>query len=837
MDFNQYIKDNVLSVQKSTINMKELVGFLKDSRNVTKLMLNRCSIDNKDAKEFTELTSISSLELIGTKTSIEGVKALAKLPNLIELKLSYTFPASDHAYISAILISFIPTFPLCMFLANPTFLIESEFGRFSILTCVYIVSYMTAAYVMKVLYERQSNKCVEALAHSNLINLTSLDLSGNEISDKAIEALANGNLTSLTSLDLHGNKISDKGIKALANGNLISLTSLDLGCNKISDKAIEALAKSHYLRSIACGMDCNYHGDKSHIHKFLVRLYCENKSVDNFNPDSIKEAVFSTARLDYKGEAIKYVLERSNKYPFLINSKDKRGRTLFRFYNHSSKVQQLLFEHGLIPEKKRNRGRDAQLIALDDQSTHASPVVKRINFFTKKLVESLKVDKEQLKQAAASYMANIPVLLEQYYNDPIRLKLLSLTESEKRSVMEETLLETDPIPGDEEFIKTVIDEAQQYLKKNFHGEYDREHPTQELQYDYTRDDAKITIPESIGYIKLLIDNFSVPLKEKKELLVTLMEQNPDLVKNKLSKVKEKLGNSLILDKEQFNKVELHGLLNGIDDGKKVDELFKEISELDIEKIWREQKEFILLKQIYMAATAYGEGGIACPQGAWSQIISSINEISTEILIQYDRYLEEEQKLEMQKNVITEENIRAFVENLAKKLIQYVEGNPELEEILRNHLLSLEHIDVDYPEKVTFGQQKILAKINQEFTKNITKFLVNYGRSIPKEDEYEIITKELFETQIMRDFALKKDDQPQILTQSQSVYSKIGIGCGVVIAIGGVALGVAIAVHLEMLAVGIAVGACCLVAAAIYCRSGPSNSLEKSSAVTATIGPP
>ncbi|MDR0288703.1 MAG: hypothetical protein LBH78_01430 [Rickettsiales bacterium] len=48
----------------------------------------------------------------------------------------------------------------------------------------------------------------------------------------------------------------------------------------------------------------------------------------------------------------------------------------------------------------------------------------------------------------------------------------------------------------------------------------------------------------------------------------------------------------------------------------------------------------------------------------------------------------------------------------------------------------------------------------------------------------------------------------------------------IIGITGVAL--AIAVYLEMLAVGIADGACCLVTAAIiYCCSKPSNSLENS----------
>lgn len=104
------------------------------------------------------------------------------------------------------------------------------------------------------------------------------------------------------------------------------------------------------------------------------------------------------------------------------------------------------------------------------------------------MVESTEASEEQLKQAAASYVESIE-LLEQYQNDPIRLKLLSLTDNEKRSVMEETLGD-NPVPNDKEFIKTVIDKAKdalntKYLRKNQLGEYDQGYPTQELQYDYT----------------------------------------------------------------------------------------------------------------------------------------------------------------------------------------------------------------------------------------------------------------------------------------------------------------------------------------------------------------
>uniref|UniRef100_A0A3B0J8E5 Uncharacterized protein n=1 Tax=Wolbachia endosymbiont of Aleurodicus dispersus TaxID=1288877 RepID=A0A3B0J8E5_9RICK len=259
----------------------------------------------------------------------------------------------------------------------------------------------------------------------------------------------------------------------------------------------------------------------------------------------------------------------------------------------------------------------------------------------------------------------------------------------------------------------------------------------------------MTIPESIGYVKLLIDNSSVPLREKKELLVTLMEQNPELVRKELSMIKEELGNSDIFNEGQFDRTELHGLLSGINDDEKVNKLFKEISGLDIEKVWREQKGFVLLEQIYMAATEYGKNGSACLQGVWSRIINSINEISSEIVAQYDRYLEEEQRQEMQKDTITEENIKLFLEGLANELIRHVKFNPELREALGDFAVC--NVDVGNPEKIIFEQQEILAEISKYFSKSIKNVLPNYDRNIPSWDEYNLIITGLSEVGVMQRF--------------------------------------------------------------------------------------
>ncbi|WP_265017231.1 TomO hydrophobic C-terminal domain-containing protein [Wolbachia endosymbiont (group A) of Epistrophe grossularia] len=853
MDFKQYVKGDTLLLSSDAINISDLVSFLERNQSITRLILRFSKIGNEGAKILASgnLPNLTSLHLFCNNISAEGAEALAKgnLLNLASLHLLFNKIGDEG--VKALANGNLTKLTSLRLVANKIgnegakALANSNLPNLKLL---YLGNHLDTKSVKALLATKNvrnllspdlvnniGDKGAEALAKGNLLNLASLELSNNNISAEGAEALAKDNLPNLTSLGLSCNNIGNKGAEALANVNLTKFTKLDLFGNNIDFEHIEVLARSQ-CSGIKLG-----DRDQKVFYDFLLKKCSNNQVVDE---ESIKRMIFIVARSNHSGDLVRYILTQPDKYPFLINSKDEQGHTLSHFYNHSPEIQEFLFKHGLVPEK------DSTLrnITNDKQSVHAGLAVKKTKFITKNLVESIKASEGQLEQAVNSYVESIG-LLKQYQNDPIRLRLLSLTNNEKKSAMEKTLRETDPTPGDEKFIEAVIDKAeqalkQQYLKKNFRGEYDQGYPTNRMQYDYTRGSERfITIPESIGYIKLLIDDFSVPLKEKKELLVTLMEQNPDLVKNKLSKVKEKLGNSVILDKEQFNKTELHGLLDGIDDGKKVDELFKEISCLNIEEVWREQKEFILLKQIYIAATTYGENSSACIQGTWSQIIGSINEISSEVVAQYDRYLEEEQRREMQKDAITEENIKPFLEGLANKLIQHVELNPELKETLEDFVVCT--VDIDKPEEITFEQQKILAEINKCFSENINDILQNYNRNIPSRGEYGLVIEGLSEVKVMQRFVqpgqepfnlqenITGENVPSIPGKLQpskpsEKRSKLPIVTASALAIAGVVSGIAIAVYLEMLAVGIAVGACCLVAAAIiyYCNR-PSSSLGNS----------
>jgi len=79
---------------------------------------------------------------------------------------------------------------------------------------------------------------------ANLVNLTSLDLTYNDIEAEGVQALKG--LTGLTSLDLSGNRIGDEGVQALKG--LVNLTSLGLAENGIED--VSPLASLRNLRSI-----------------------------------------------------------------------------------------------------------------------------------------------------------------------------------------------------------------------------------------------------------------------------------------------------------------------------------------------------------------------------------------------------------------------------------------------------------------------------------------------------------------------------------------------------------------------------------------------------------
>lgn len=765
MRFNSYVKSNQLNVHYDF--HEDLSRFLLENPQITELSVHGCeNVNFNPLFECETLKNITHLDLASTNFNEDLSRFLLKNPQITELNLDRCENVNFNSLFESGALKNITHLDL-----TSTYFTDKECKK---LAKLIRLTHLNLTF----------NEITDVKELCELTNLIHLNLCGNKITD--VKELYK--LTNLTYLNLHGNEITDEmSITKISKFHNSTKITLPLRGNENSPfffKCIKYLAE--------CGKNIYIQRDNYNtLYSLIKQAWSENNGNSKLDDSITKKLFFDLAQENVAEQEIFQCLLDDEKYPFLINSTDDQGRTLSHFYNHDPKMQEFFFERGMIPEHERNS--EMQHILNDNQSVHDSRVTQRTNFLTKKLVESTENNKEELKKAANSFCEDALKLSKTYIEGSIRLALLDLPPNEKRDVMKNVLLKKAATPSDGEFIKEISDgefikkisdkaietTKETYLRKKENGEYDGGHTIARMQYDFQDDNAKISIPESIGRIKLLIDKYNIPLEEKKELLVTLIVQNPQLVKSKLSSIKAKFKD---FDERKTNRSDIYNLLKDVDD-QKVNELFKEISDLEIDEIWREQKLFILIKQLYIAATTYGENSSACIQGTWTQIIDSLSEISTQTLKKYDRHCEMKLKEEENRKNITEENIKPFTEELAEYLIEYIQGKPELENELADFAIA--NVYINKPGEITFEQQKILEEINKYFGENIKNFLPNYDRNIPTIEEYILIINGLAEVGIMQNFANRSynssvsnnnseqiedtvEDKPDVIDQNENI---------------------------------------------------------------------
>lgn len=85
-------------------------------------------------------------------------------------------------------------------------------------------------------------------------NITSLNLSWDDIGAEGAEALTKNLPQNITSLYLSGNNIGDEGAKALAKNLRQNITSLDLSGNNIRTEGVAALAQLKLGERLTFGM-------------------------------------------------------------------------------------------------------------------------------------------------------------------------------------------------------------------------------------------------------------------------------------------------------------------------------------------------------------------------------------------------------------------------------------------------------------------------------------------------------------------------------------------------------------------------------------------------------
>lgn len=156
--------------------------------------------------------------------------------------------------------------------------------------------------------------------------------------------------------------------------------------------------------------------------------------------------------------------------------------------------------------------------------------------------------------------------------------------------------------------------------------------------------------------------------------------------------------------------------------------------------------------------------------------------------------------------------RALLQNYT---VERIKGNTVIED---SESIALDFLDLKEflesntaPHETKYEEKRKNKKLSEE----------------PLSDIYHLYEKDSDTQPILEKVSLVASECSEQVNNAQD-KSKLPIIVPPALAIAGIVSGLAIAVYLEMLVVGIAVGACCLVAAAIvYCHSRPSSFLENS----------
>ncbi|XVN43364.1 MAG: hypothetical protein RCG15_03585 [Candidatus Rickettsia vulgarisii] len=231
-------------------------------------------------------------------------------------------------------------------------------------------------------------------------------------------------------------------------------------------------------------------------------------------------------------------------------------------------------------------------LAANTQGVHDKEITEQNHFIVSKLVKSYSKDNDVLLAASTPYNQDVKNL--QF--SATELALLGLTDKGKRVTLDKVLAANKALPNDEEFVEMVTKKVSEVLKGKYldpnSGYY-----THKNAYD--EQGGNITIPETIGLVYQLINNSKFPIAEKRGLLATLIEKNPDLVERNLGLLQEKLGENITAD--QLKKVSRKLLADNGDTITK--ELFSKISSgLEIDEVLKKRKSFELAESLYWAAT-------------------------------------------------------------------------------------------------------------------------------------------------------------------------------------------------------------------------------------------
>jgi Leucine-rich repeat (LRR) protein len=713
-------------------------GVLKELANLpnlTNLNIRNNGLETDHLKEIAKLPNLNYLNISNNNIGDEGAAEVAKLPNLTSLVISDNYITADGAKDIAKLTNLTS---LNIGMNNLGVDGAKELANLPNLTSLNID------------YGNIEDAGAKELA--KLLNLTNLVISHNHITADGAKVI--GNLVNLTNLDIRENSLGNFGATWIAK--LPNLTDLSINDNSLSLDGIEELASNLNIRNIK--ISHNHLDIETYFYSVVRDAYNNNKIVNT-------ERMFEIAQNDDEGKILKYLLDRPEQYVLPINSRDREGHSLLHFYNNNQEMQQYLFEHGAIPEKEKNeQGQRLGVLAANIQGVHDTEITKQNHFIVSKLVESYGQNKEELLKEAASYKGTVKNLAENFSD--LEIGLLSLSEKSnantlyKRDVNNNLMMQDTSSLSDKEVVKKITKKVNEVLQSTYLNSSSGYYTHQNA---YNNNGSTITIPETIGLVNHDINNREIPIADKKELLVTLLNQNPNLLEDKSEILFHLLGKEATKD-NLTNRAKCHQLIKDTDPSV-ISKAFKDISGLDIDQTLRKQQAFALAEKLYWAATNYGDNDSACIGGTWTQIVNAAAEIEPKYLDAFANVKEAEAAQELLKKDINPTKIAPFIKSLSNKLVDYVKEKPELKEALVE--FAQNSVNLEEPNGITINQQRILGKINEIFGKEIKSHLPNYNMAIPKLEEYSTIINALPKSLVLETFTKVYTEENSLKLQEEA----------------------------------------------------------------------
>ncbi|CAF0761305.1 unnamed protein product [Didymodactylos carnosus] len=592
---------------------------------------------------------------------------------------------------------------------------------------------------LHVIFKNADNSNLRCLQEIDLSAYSPTDYTVNAISF-SIEAKALPNLKVLNLYSLDITEPVQLRIIAAITNNSLSIDYLNVSNGTDSSKVALKLLNLDPFRTYS----------SNYLHEGILRMYKEIENLKSKGKNKEEIARHISKYLDHMGaqqniEVVKYILERPVEFPIILSYTYLGStNTLMKYYNNDLQMHRYLFSKGFTPVPISGQQTVLQQIANDAQSSHDKNIIKKRDWVLEQLVRIPNNEIQELignfsDEISEKLLLNNQILLETFINTSLDIRKEFFTEVIYKSSGATLKKFQELITGSpNNYIKYIVETAinslnKTYLEKDLGtGQY-KGHAAGTLAYWPVGDNVmqSISVPTLLAIIKKYFIQRVASVNEKKELLVTLYNKNPDLVNDNIDKIVKILGRDDITSTILSNRSKFYKNLESLPENM-VDVLFKTVSDNDINYAFQLEQLFKLCTAICSAEISYGRTPSCLPGFIGRIAFCIVDELEPSMSDKYELWIGG--ATPSNNLVINKNNIREVVNSLVSKIIVEFKEDNELMIQFQDFIYESSGPDC---ARIPVQYNIIYQCINKVF-------LDTYNR-IPAYEEYELLLNSLGES--------------------------------------------------------------------------------------------